>query len=276
MGGSAGSESGGAGGAEPVSGDGTCESPLSLGSAVGDDVAVGRFDVMGNEFDVCPGMGGELHFSWRAPRPGRFAFRTDGSDFDTVLFAQRGEVCAEPVDGACNDDYYGLQSLVALDVAEGESVWVVLDSFPSIAAADFRLEIQEEATCPSLDASGLTGAVVVSDDFRFDSRPLPLGGVSECGGGPLGFTLAWQASEEGVYRFSVEGNPDLYDPVLAVRDSCGGALLACDDDGGAAERAAEVVLPVGEGETVSIEVGSYEGPVFEGAEGPVVLDVEAL
>lgn len=270
----AGAAGAGAGGARVE--DGSCDAPYQLGSDTG-RVATGIISPGRNGFDACPGNGAEHHLRWVAPQTGRYAFRTDDSDFDTVLFVQPGGVCSDPTGGLCSDDYFGLQSLVDLEVERGEALWLVLDSFGS-QPGNYALDVQSVGACPGASVGPeLPVSQVVASDFQSESALLALGGVSECGGGPLGFTLEFQAPREGRYRFSVAAPRGRYDPVIAVRQGCSGSLLACDDDGGETPRSAALESVLSEREVVLIEIGSFEvSATPRGGDGRVELWVEEL
>jgi hypothetical protein len=274
-------QTGGAAGQGSVAG--SCELPIDLGDGLG-RVGTGTLPRGENEFDFCPGAGTEQHFRWQAPATGRYAFRTDDSEFDTVLFAQRGPVCADPGEGTCSDDYYELQSLIAMQLEGGDDVWLVIDSFGSLRG-DYVLEVQPQGSCPEQVVSPCPSGACppagnvfeVATDYQIEAQPLPLGGVSDCGGGPLGFSVEVRAVTEGVYRFRVDGAATQFDPVIALRADCGEATFACDDDGGDGPLAAELDVPLAEGESVIVEIGAFELPAGpRGGVGPVTLQVDLL
>ena len=64
---------------------------------------------------------------WTAPAAGRYAFVTDGSDYDTSLLILDGDCGAEL---ACDDDGgEGTLSRATVDLAEGEAVTVLVGGF---------------------------------------------------------------------------------------------------------------------------------------------------
>ncbi|HHO53620.1 MAG TPA: hypothetical protein ENK18_22800 [Deltaproteobacteria bacterium] len=79
----------------------------------------------------------EVVLQWVAPAAGTYRINTQGSSFDTVLYAYH--TCGGP-EIACNDDYYGLQSRITLNLAAGEIVLIVVDGY-STSSGSFSLNI---------------------------------------------------------------------------------------------------------------------------------------
>lgn len=75
----------------------------------------------------------------------------------------------------------------------------------------------------------------------------------DCRGAGHGQAFTWTAPSEGCWRFDTTGSQA--DTVLGVfDDSCGGAALVCDDDGGDdLDSAAQVVLAAGQSVTVVVD-----------------------
>jgi len=73
-----------------------------------------------------------------APTTDTFTFDTVGSEYDTVLALLDGSCEGNEID--CNDDSYGLQSEVSADLAEGESVTVVVTGYAG-AYGPFMLNV---------------------------------------------------------------------------------------------------------------------------------------
>jgi hypothetical protein len=247
-----------------------------LGRSLGQVSTGTLYDDGLNGFNQCPGDGPDAHFHWQAPRDGRYVFRTDGSTFDAVLFLKRGAVCGDLRGGLCNDDYYELQSLLAIDLQEGDSVWAVVDSY-TVDAGDYVLAIQDEGACPGASVGSSVGdGVFVAESFRYDSVVLRPGGVDQCGGGPLGFTVEWEAPAAGTYQFAVRGQFRAFDPVVAVRFGCGAMPTACDNDGGPGRVAAETSVFVEAGTRVIIEIGAADADQGTASVGRVQLDIELV
>lgn len=74
---------------------------------------------------------------WVAPADGTYRINTQGSSYDTVLHAYSG--CGGAQLG-CNDDYYGLQSRIVLNLSEGDVVMIVVDGY-STSSGSFTLNI---------------------------------------------------------------------------------------------------------------------------------------
>ena len=74
----------------------------------------------------CATVFGPVLYAWTAPSAGRWTFDTLGSDGDTVLYVLDG--CGGAA-LACNDDASDLQSIVSVDLAEGQEVVVAVGSF---------------------------------------------------------------------------------------------------------------------------------------------------
>ena len=76
-------------------------------------------------------------YRWTAPATGTYTFTTEGSSYDTLLYAYKGgnEI-------ACNDDYGGsLTSRITLSLVAGDDVTVFIDGYGA-AAGDYVLNIE--------------------------------------------------------------------------------------------------------------------------------------
>ncbi|MEM6731090.1 MAG: DUF4215 domain-containing protein, partial [Myxococcota bacterium] len=84
--------------------------------------------------------------------------------------------------------------------------------------------ILDANACPGADAGSAIGTAIfegsscVAQDFALGS----------CGGDGAELTVSWTAPSAGVFTFSSIGSTG--DPVLYVRDGCGGMELACSDN----------------------------------------------
>jgi hypothetical protein len=112
-----------------------------LGSALGPAVATGSMSAHASSLaGSCGGEGeAEIVFSWTAPADGLYEFSTLGSDFDTVLYLRDGS--CEGAELACNDDAGGSHSAVVRQLAAGQTVLVVIDTFGG-AARNYALNVQ--------------------------------------------------------------------------------------------------------------------------------------
>jgi hypothetical protein len=144
-----------------------------LGSAVGDRVV--EVSTSGGTSDsrgTCGGSGPERTFSWTAPDRGRWLFDTNGSTFDSVLYIRDGSCGGNEL--SCNDDDGdGSNAELVLDVDEGQTVVLFVDSFFS-GGGDAVLNInqvpnRETGLCDDGEDNDLDGAVDCDDrDCRLD------------------------------------------------------------------------------------------------------------
>ncbi len=190
------------------------ELPLSL---------EGAFAPGGSRFQPsCVGaVSGELTFSFTAPRGANYLFDTQGSSFDTVLYAL-GPTC-EPPELACNDDYDDLTSQIGLGMLAGETAVIVIDSFG--ATGEWSLQVREGGICPTetLDPNPEVYVEGVLDSTQLDSV------VPSCAGAGPDVVYTWTPPFSGRWRISTAGSS--FDTVLAVfSDDCV-TELACNDDG---------------------------------------------
>jgi len=102
-----------------------------LGSLSPQTVSGSTLGQPSTEEGYCGGYGGpEVSYSFTAPATGSYVFHTDGSQYDTVLHVRDGS-CTGP-EIACNDDQIGLNSLVYLSLAQGQTVILFVDSFDTM------------------------------------------------------------------------------------------------------------------------------------------------
>ncbi|MEO0605320.1 MAG: putative metal-binding motif-containing protein, partial [Myxococcota bacterium] len=88
---------------------------------------------------TCTGAGSpDLAYQFVAPATGTYVFDTQGSGYDTVLHAYDG--CGGAVLD-CNDDTYGLQSEIVLELQAGQVAIVIVDGFGTFSAGPFTLNI---------------------------------------------------------------------------------------------------------------------------------------
>jgi len=115
-----------------------------LGSRVG-QVALGNTANFGNDsVPSCVSQGHaapDISFQWRAPSTGRWLIDSNGSSYDAVLYALSGG-CNGP-EVACNDDTFGLQSQLQIDLVAGQVIVIVVDGFAS-STGDYVLNINRD------------------------------------------------------------------------------------------------------------------------------------
>ena len=129
---------------------------------------------------------GEWILKWEAPQDGRYVISTEGSSFDTILYAlydcQGQEI-------ACDDDALSNNtSKIQLELRGGEIVLIVVDGYAGASGA-FQLQISgvEQACDNNLDDDH-DGAIDCADADCFSA---------ECAG--LGeWPDGWSALEEGM------------------------------------------------------------------------------
>ncbi|MBC8072699.1 MAG: PPC domain-containing protein, partial [Deltaproteobacteria bacterium] len=87
----------------------------------------------------CPdGDAPDYAFEWTAPADGSYEFDTIGSDYDTVLYLQDLACGGEEL--VCNDDAFGVASIVNADLVEGQTIIIVVSGFSGNSGA-FTLNI---------------------------------------------------------------------------------------------------------------------------------------
>ncbi len=115
---------------------------FDLGMATGAAVASGDLTGAGDDGQGSCGssLGEDRAYTWTPPSTGMWTFDTFGSDADTVLHAHLGAECvADEID--CNDDTFGFQSRLDLDLVAGTPVTLVVDSYDASSAGAFTLRI---------------------------------------------------------------------------------------------------------------------------------------
>lgn len=207
----------------------------------------------------------DYQLGFTAPWDGTFAFDTAGSSFDTVLYIHRG-VCGMP-ELECNDDFYGTESHVELELEAGEVVTVNVDGVDGFSEGPFKLTITEviPPSCdtafiiPNLPAFIQGDTSTAEDEF-----------ASGCGGiGAPEDLYRFVAPGPGTYRFDTSGSS--FDTVIYTMEECGGPPYACNDDDNF-DLQSELILELDGGEKVLLAVDGF-GP---GDSGPYLLNVEEL
>jgi hypothetical protein len=85
----------------------------------------------------------DVSVAFTAPADGSYVFDTVGSTYDTMLYARDG--CGGPSLG-CNDDYYGLQSRLVVELAAGQTALLVVDGYNQ-SSGDYVLHVWAEGAC---------------------------------------------------------------------------------------------------------------------------------
>lgn len=169
----------------------------------------------------CVGVTSPEHtFSFSAPVTSTYFFDTEGSSFDTVLYAL-GPSCEAP-ELACNDDQdESLHSRIALPMSQGESVVVVLDGFGEEGA--WSLRVTSAGACPE---EVLASSPEV--DFAGSLSGYADSVTPSCGGQGADVTFSWTPPYTGAWGFSTEGSG--FDTVLGLYAADCGTELDCNDD----------------------------------------------
>jgi hypothetical protein len=85
---------------------------------------------------------------WTAPSAGTYRIDLVGSDYDTLLGI--ADACGMG-ELACNDDCFGLQSGLALDVDDGQTITIIIGGYAG-QTGEFVLNIEEDA---ALECGGI-------------------------------------------------------------------------------------------------------------------------
>ncbi|MGK4007578.1 MXAN_6577-like cysteine-rich protein [Sorangium sp. So ce1036] len=194
-----------------------------------------------------PGRSPEVSHSFTAPVAGRYTFDTLGSSFDAVLHVHDGG-CAGPLLGCNEDAPTGDHAEVTLPLAEGQTVYVIVDGVHGQEGA-YTLNVHG-VPAPSCPAHAL-GSMVPQ---TVEGTTAGLGDFvrAPCGtAGGAEETYSFTAPSDGVYVFDTFGSS--FDTIVHVHDgTCGGASLACNDN--APGSASRVAVPLVAGQAVVVVV----------------------
>jgi len=201
-----------------------------------------------------------VDFEWTAPRAGRYAFTTRGSEPATAIAVRDGS--CQGAELACNADPPSVGPAVALELEAGQRVTLSASQLAGAASQRLRVDIRE-APCPAHDLSSRLGfdlSVGSTEGAVDDLTP-------SCGReGSADVSYAFRAPQAGKYRFALHGQD--YAAVLHVRaGACDGAELGCS----AAADVGPVELSLAQGQEVVVTVDGYQG-----AEGRYALDILSL
>ncbi|HVM97721.1 MAG TPA: carboxypeptidase regulatory-like domain-containing protein, partial [Candidatus Acidoferrales bacterium] len=213
----------------------------------------------------------EADFTYTAPRDGIYTFDTEGSSFDTVLYARN----QQGTEIGCNDDIQvGIDSRSRLNLAlaAGQVITIVVDGFGNQSGA-FLLRINPDCPRPFRnDPRDLGSAEVISVTGTTNCAANLLSN-SACGDGGNSApdtVFVYTAPASGSYVFSTEGSN--FDTTLSVRlGTCAGDELGCNDDvtPGVIQQS-RVTLVLSSGQTVILGVDG-----FGSKSGNFVLSVNA-
>jgi hypothetical protein len=231
-----------------------CACPgTDLGDTTG--FAIGAGDTSSAEDGIagsCGGIGApELTWAWMAPSTDTWTFDLTGSgrNVDTALYALAD---CDGAELACNDDISGPQSAITLDLTAGDEVVLVADGVGGSTGA-VQLNVEPLSSCPDADIASTVGPAVAS------GNNLAQGGTffASCARSGRDALVTWAAPTAGSWTFDTAGSD--YDTVLHVRDGlCGGAELACDDDG-MANYLSSVDVTLTQGQEVTVVISGFNG-----------------
>ena len=243
------------------------------GQAMSAEGSTARANVLAGS---CGGAEGpEMTWRFTAPWADRWFFETAGSEVDTALYllqADEGTGCGG-LELACNDAWFGdarydvpisNQSALAVELAQDQTVIVVVDGFRREAAGEVRVRaVGVRDTCPDGDLGEAVGPAVAEGA----NADLPTRLHASCAGAARDTLLTWRAPAAGRYTFDTAGSD--FDTVLTVHTGVCGDEIACDDDGGA-ERTSRIALEIAAGAQLTLHVAG-----FRGRHGAWVLNITA-
>ncbi|MDC0680585.1 MXAN_6577-like cysteine-rich protein [Sorangium atrum] len=112
-------------------GDGTCETPIDLGSTVPRTEMGSTLHQPNSGTPSCTmSSGNDRVYRFTAPADGTYVIDTLSSTFDTVLHVHDGDSCAGR-ELACNDNTNGVTSRVTVPLTAGQVITIIGDSRPS-------------------------------------------------------------------------------------------------------------------------------------------------
>ena len=200
----------------------------------------------------------DFSYTFVAPTTSTYIIDTNGSDFDTILYAMDGETCDGSVTLDCDDDGgTGTQSQILLNLVQDQQITIVVDGY-SGNSGNFTLNIDSlGGVCPDADLGNMIPAMASGDTSMGSDDTI----AASCGGlGSNDDTYTFTAPQDGTYFVTTPGSA--FTPVIAVFDSadCSGAEIACADG--------STGFGMMMGETVSIVVDG------DGAEGAYNVEVD--
>jgi hypothetical protein len=167
---------------------------------------------------------------------------------------------------ACNDDFCGLLSRVAMPMTAGTTYYIrVAEWALTPIFGSGTLTIIQAPPAPANDLCAAAVAITLGSPISIDNTGATEDGAASCGfGGSAGFHDIWYsftAPAAGCFNFSTCGGT--LDTIVSVFDSCGGTEIGCDDDfcGFASGSTARAVLTAGQ--SVRVRVAGW-GTADEG------------
>lgn len=254
----------------PIPANDTCATPAPLG--VG-PVATSGDNTLAASDGLPPGCqpsaGADVWYSYIAPCTGLTTIDTLGSaQADPVLTIY--DTCGG-AELACNDDLAPFdgeyQSRVIFPAVSGQTYLVRLASYG--APGPYQLNV---ACLGSPGNDDCSGAATVAAGTAAASGDNSLAGpdLLEVACAPTDYDVWFEYSScGGIVSIDTVGSAQL-DPVLSVYDACGGAELACNDDGPFGDYQSRLQLLTTPGQTLRIRLASRAAP------GPYQLNISCL
>jgi hypothetical protein len=196
----------------------------------------------------------DLIYQFTAIHSGPHDFSLNGSSFDTEIYVRTGGACPGTTEVGCNDDYFGLQSYLNLNLVAGQTYWVIVDGFYNYSGS-YSLAIRDlvgdncssAINVPGVPYTDYGNTSGLTDDFQ------PTCGYAN-GAPDVVYTLT--PLYTGSYTISLCGSS--FDTELYVRTggACPGTtVLSCNDD--ACGLQSSLVLNLTAGTTYYIIVDGY-------------------
>ncbi len=193
----------------------------------------------------------DIWYSYTACGDGTISASTCGSSFDTVVTIYDG--CGGAV-LACNDDACGLQSNASFaGVSSGQTVLIQVSGYFGASGAG-TLSVTQAGL--SNDACATPIAVTSGSSTSFNTTCASTDGPTNCGFN-LGHDIwySFTSASAGTLSVTTCAGASFDTELTAYADSCGGAVLACNDD--ACGLRSTINAPVAAGQTVLIQLGGF-------------------
>ncbi len=252
------------------------------------------------------GTSNSVWYSYTPTMSGLVEIHTLGSNYNTVLSVFDGcslfvIPCSLPTELACQDDDFGPQSVVTLNVIAGENYRIKVSDYNTSdggGSLNFNL-----TWFPPNDQCG-NAAIIPSVIYDPPTYSTTSAGTEQCeaqescevNNSGVSHTVWYSYTAPCDGTISLNTNGSSYDTVLSVWDRCGywpgvdypcnygqpaPVQLSCDDDSGTGLQSQIIDVPVSEGEEYLIKVAAYGtgaagGTVnfnfmFEGANPPTAI-----
>ncbi len=198
-------------------------------------------------------LGKDIWYSYTACGAGTVTASTCGSSFDTVVTIY--SACGGSV-LACNDDAcgdFGLQSSASAAVTAGQTIIVQVSGYNGVSGSG-TLSVTQ--TTNDLCANAF--AVTSGSNTPFDNTCASMDGAENCGFQNVNdIWYSFSSAHLGTLSVSTCGAASFDTVLTAYADSCGGAVLACNDDNCSLQ--SSISTPVLAGQTIVIQLAGFNG-----------------